>query len=90
MVSQMANPHHEDLEIVRGKESSIIWAINLTKNLRNDKKISINLPLEPQLEENQVENLYPFFSFLDLRELLSRANNEGSGGGRSQNLYTYF
>jgi len=36
---QMANPQHGDLELTRGKESSI-WAIKLTKELRKDKELA--------------------------------------------------
>jgi hypothetical protein len=36
MVAQIANPHHGDLELARGKES-FISAIKLTKELRKDK-----------------------------------------------------
>ena len=79
MVSQIANPHHGDLELVRGNESSIC-AINLTKELRNDKELASTYLLSPQLEENQIENLpdpHPPFLFSDLGELLFRANNGG-------------
>jgi len=47
MVSQMANPHHGDLELVRSKESSI-WATNLIKEVRNDKELASNYLLDPQ------------------------------------------
>ena len=79
MVSQMANPHHGDLELVRGNESSIC-AINLTKELGDDKELASTYLLSPQLEENQIENLpdpHPPFLFSDLGELLFRANNGG-------------
>ena len=61
MVSQMANPHHGDLEPVRGKESSI-WATNLTKEPRNDKELVSTYLLEPHnLKEIKMKSPPPLF-----------------------------
>ena len=42
----MANPHHEELDQTRGKESSI-WVLKLPKELRNDVKLACTYLLEP-------------------------------------------
>ena len=53
MVSQMANPHHGELDLNKGNESSI-WALKLPKEITNDVELASTYLLEPQLEENQV------------------------------------
>ena len=89
MVSKIANPHHGDLELARGKESTI-WATNLTKELRNDKKLASTYLLRPQSSrKSSWKPLPPFFLFFDLGEHLSRDNNGGSGGGRSTQIFIY-
>ena len=66
MVSKVANPHHGDLELARGKESTI-WATNLTKELRNDNKLASTFLLEPQTSrKSSWKPLPPFFLFLIL------------------------
>ena len=90
MVSKMANPHYGDLELVRGKESTI-WATNLTKELRNNKKLASTYLLEPQTSRKSSWKPLPlFFPFFDLGEHIPRANNGGSGGGRMTHIFIYF
>jgi len=42
----MANTHHGDLDLARGKESSI-WNLKLTEELRNDMRLASTCLLEP-------------------------------------------
>ena len=76
MVSQVANPHHEDLELVRGKESSI-WATNLTKELRNDNKLVSTYLVEPQTSKKSSWKLSPFF-------ILESSSPEQTMGGQEE------
>ena len=63
---QMANPQHGDLELTRGKESSI-WAIKLTKELRNNKELASTYLLEPPTRrKSSLKPALPlFFPILD-------------------------
>ena len=62
----MGNPHHRDLELVRGKESTI-WATNLTKELRNDKiLVSTYLLGPPNFKEIELKPSPAFFPFFIL------------------------
>jgi len=90
MVSQIANPHHEDLELVSGKESSI-WATNLTKELRNDKELASTYLLEPQTSKKSSWKPSPLFSFF---LILGSSSPGQTMGGREEEeaprfLYTF-
>ena len=83
MEKQIKNSHHRDLDLARDKESSI-WALKLTKALRNNMELGSTYLLEPQLEGNQVKKLpSPFFAFFkNFEQYLPWANNGISEGGR--------
>jgi len=86
----MANPHHGDLELVRDKRK-LHLSHKSNERAYESQGITVNLSHRaPNFKEIKLK-IFSFVSFfLDLGELLSRANNWGSGGGRSPNFYRHF
>ena len=63
MELEMENLQHEDLDLARGKESSI-WALKLYKELRKKNEISVNLPpTAPNLKKIKFKTFHLLFCF---------------------------
>ena len=87
MVSQMANPQHGELDLTRGKESSI-WALKLPKELRHDEELASTYLLELPTQRKSCFKTSPplVLFFLIFEELLPRVSNGLSGGGRRESI----
>ena len=62
MEPQIANPHHADLDLARGKES-FIWALKLSKKLSKDMELT-STPTAPNSKEIKFKTSPPLFIFI--------------------------
>jgi hypothetical protein len=77
MESQMANPHHGDLDLARGKESSI-WALKLSKKHRKDMSlVSIYFVQPPTQRKSSLKPSLPFSLFSIFRQHLPKQTMGG-------------